>query len=107
MGLTRERVIKDIENLEDATKVEETVKTGYCDTIADNLSLWIAVEEDIGDSYMRLSEKLDPKAGRKLEDLANKSNDTVKVLQRLLKSFEALGQERAARISALDEMRVS
>jgi len=102
--LTRERVIKDIGNIEEAVKVEETVRTGYCDVISDNLNLWIAVEEDIEDSYNRLSKKVDPKAGRAFEELALKSGDTVKTLRKLSKTLEELDDQQVDRIRVLGRL---
>jgi hypothetical protein len=60
MSKEKERVIIDFKNLGDAAKVEETVKTGYCDTIEDNLNTWAAVEEDMIESYVNLAKKADP-----------------------------------------------
>ena len=105
--MARERVIKEIGSLEDAAKVEETVKTGYCDDIADNIGLWIAVEEDIADSYRRLSRKLDPRVARKLDELSKNSGETLETLRKLQKSLEALTEERSRRIHTLREMKES
>lgn len=97
----------DIEGLEQAAKVEETVKTGYCDTIEDNLTYWIASEEDIMDSYSRLAEKADTGLANTLEDLIMDSKSTVSDLRVLLKSFEALGRRRASRIAKIRELEKS
>jgi hypothetical protein len=101
MQLTRERVIIDIEDLEQAAKVEETVNTGYCDTIRDNLAHWIAVEEDIVDSYSRLVGRAGNKYGKSLENLIADSKDTLCTLRELLDSFESLSQRRTSRIQAI------
>lgn len=106
-NLKRERVIIDIKTLEDAAKVEETVKTGYCDTVKDNLNTWIAVEEDIMDSYGNLSKETGPKSARALQEFAAESKETVKTLRELLKSFEELGQHRASRIQKIRDLNAS
>ena len=105
--MTRERVIKDIRNLEDAAKIEETVKTGYCDTITENIEYWIAVEEDIVDSYTRLSKETGPGAAPQIKDLANESVETLDALRRLQKSFETLGQERLTRMQTIKKLRTA
>ena len=102
--MTRERVIVDIEGLEEAAKVEETVNTGYCDTIRDNLAHWIAVEEDIVDSYARLAENLGSKSGKSLGNLIADSKDTLSTLRELLNSFESLSQRRTSRIQAIRDL---
>jgi ABC-type transporter Mla subunit MlaD len=105
--LKRERVIIDIKTLDDAAKVEETVKTGYCDTIKDNLNVWIAVEEDIIDSYGSLSKKVGPKSDRALQEFATESKETLNKLRELLKSFEALGQQRENRVQKIRDLNAS
>jgi len=105
--LTRERIIVDIEGLEQAAKVEETVKSGYCDTIQDDLTYWIAAEEDIVDSYTRLAGSGAPESVKSLQDLIADSKDTVSELRELLKSFESLGRRRTSRISRIRELEKS
>ena len=105
--MTRERVIIDIEGLEQAAKVEETVNTGYCDTIKDNLAHWIAVEEDIVDSYASLAAKAGGKSGQGLQSLIADSKDTLSTLRDLLNSFESLSQRRTSRIKAIRDLEKS
>ena len=105
--MTRERVIIDIEGLEQAAKVEETVNTGYCDTIKDNLAHWIAVEEDIVDSYARLAAKAGGKSGQGLQSLIADSKDTLSTLRDLLNSFDSLSQRRTSRIKAIRDLEKS
>lgn len=50
------RVIKDIQTLDQAIKVEQDVESGYYSVIHDNVTYWIAVEEDVIESYTRLME---------------------------------------------------
>lgn len=54
MTSKRDRVIKDIESLDQAIKAEKDVESGYHGTIDENISYWIAVEEDIVESYTKL-----------------------------------------------------
>lgn len=48
------RIIKDIENLDQAIKAEQNVESGYHATIDEYLSYWMAVEEDVVESYTKL-----------------------------------------------------
>lgn len=104
--MTRDRVITDIEGLEEAAKVEEAVNTGYCDTIKDNLTHWIAVEEDIVDSYSRMAKAGDNHA-KPLEGLIADSKDTLTTLKGLMNSFESLSKRRAKRIKAIRDLEKS
>jgi len=51
----RERVIVEFEGAKEAKKVEETVKTGYVETAIESLIQWMAVEDDLADSYEELA----------------------------------------------------
>jgi rubrerythrin len=50
------RVINDIKTLDQAIKVEQDVESGYYSVIHENVSYWIAVEEDVIESYTKLME---------------------------------------------------
>jgi rubrerythrin len=50
------RVINDIKTLDEAIKVEKDVESGYYSVIHENVSYWIAVEEDVIESYTKLME---------------------------------------------------
>jgi len=96
--MSRERVIVEIETLEQALKVEETVRTGYCDPIAENLAVWMAVEEDLSNSYEKLSVNYpQPEIKKALTDLHDESKNNIKELHELLKSIEHFGKMRDRR----------
>lgn len=99
MRPARERVIVEIENLDQALRVEETIKTGYCDPVAENLLAWIAAEEDVSDSYEKLAEKFKDvnEVRESLLALREESQKTIKMLQDLLDSIEELGATRDRR----------
>ena len=101
----RERVIVEIENPDQALKLEETVKTGYCDPIAENLVAWIAVEEDLVSSYEKLSEKY-PQQDIKnvMKELHEESKNNIIVLHEILKSIEQLGQARDQRRHLIEKL---
>ncbi|HXQ92051.1 MAG TPA: hypothetical protein VN739_03530, partial [Nitrososphaerales archaeon] len=76
--MSRERVIVEIENLEQALKLEETVRTGYCDPIAENLVAWIAVEEDLVSSYEKLSKKYSQQGpNNTIKELSEESKNNI------------------------------
>lgn len=49
-------MIKDIQTLDQAIKVEQDVESGYYSVIHENVLYWIAVEEDVIESYTKLME---------------------------------------------------
>jgi len=104
--MARERVIVEIQNLEQALRVEETIKTGYCDTISENFLAWIAVEEDLADSYSKLSEKFEnkEKVKKAITGLSEESRKTIELVQKLLDSVEELGAARDRRRSIIQEL---
>ncbi|HXZ97877.1 MAG TPA: hypothetical protein VED24_00760 [Candidatus Acidoferrum sp.] len=57
--MSRSRIIKKIENFEDAVKVEKSIESGYHGVIDEHISYWIAVEEDVVDSYSRIADRTD------------------------------------------------
>ncbi|HYB03027.1 MAG TPA: hypothetical protein VED17_01105 [Nitrososphaerales archaeon] len=104
--MSRERIIVEIETLDQAEKVEETIKTGYCELIAENLLAWIAAEEDINDSYNKLSLKFADRAELRgvMEKLAEESKNNVNCLQRILDSIEELRAQRDQRLNVIQEL---
>jgi len=97
-SLTRERVIVEIESLGQALKVEQTIRTGYCDPISENILQWIAVEEDLANSYRKIAGKSDNLELKKvLSELEQESMETESKLQTLLKNMEELRQARLNR----------
>jgi hypothetical protein len=102
--MSRERVIVEIENLEQALKLEETVRTGYCDPIAENLVAWIAVEEDLVSSYEKLSKKYSQQEPNStIKELSEESKNNIIVLHEILKSVEQLGQARDLRRQLIEK----
>jgi rubrerythrin len=103
--MSRERVIVEIQNLDQALKVEETIKTGYCDPIAENLLAWMAVEEDLSDSYDKLSAESPSKEVKEtIAALSKESKNNVKLLQEFLDTVEEFGAARDRRRAALERL---
>jgi len=97
--MVRERVIVEIQNLDQALKVEETIGTGYCEPIAENLRAWIAVEEDLIDSYEKLSEKFaeNHEVKKAMSMLYEESRNNIKIIQNIHDSIEGLVAARDRR----------
>lgn len=96
MKAKRERVIVEVKDLAQAAKIEETVGTGYCDVIAEFLTNWIAVEEDLIESYGRF-----PKAEPQVQALADESGRNLVTLGQLLATVEELGRQRRERVRSI------
>jgi hypothetical protein len=101
--MNRERVIVEIHNLGQALKVEDTIKTGYCDPIAENLLAWMAVEEDLASSYEGISAaSADRDSKEAMNLLAAESINNVKLLQNLLDTVEEFGAARERRKKTIE-----
>ncbi len=104
--MERERVIVDIETLDQALKVEETVKTGYCDVIIENIVQWIAIEEDLKNSYDRLSEKNSQRSSKEaLLEFAKASKENKDSLNHFLKLFEDFSSKKVRQIERLKALK--
>lgn len=92
-------MIVDLKTLEQAEKVEESIKTGYIDAIMENLVNWLAVEEDLSESYEKLSKALaTPDERETANELFVLSSSDVEVLRMRLQGLEGLDSERQKRI---------
>jgi len=56
----RERIITEIETVDQAVKAEKNVELGYHGVIDENIAYWLAVEEDLIESYIKLLKKTVP-----------------------------------------------
>jgi hypothetical protein len=95
----RERIIIDIQTMEQAERVEQSVESGYVESIIENIVAWIAVEEDLSESYEKLSKSLPSSEGRQTAtQLYMLSTSDADVLHRRLEEFEGFESERRKRI---------
>ncbi|HEY4657634.1 MAG TPA: hypothetical protein VIH34_04030 [Candidatus Bathyarchaeia archaeon] len=82
--MSRTRVIKDIENLDQAIKAEQDVESGYHSVIDENLTYWMAVEEDVIDSYTKLIEaSQSTEMKRTLEQIIDDSRKHRRILEQV------------------------
>jgi hypothetical protein len=100
--MTRTRLLKEINSTEDARKVEETVKTGYSETSIENMTHWLAAEEDLVDSYGQLADSSDDaKKKNAFKKLQAESKANLALLTDLQKTLEKLDRARTERIDLL------
>jgi ferritin-like metal-binding protein YciE len=95
------RVIKEIESLDQAIKAEQNVESGYHATIDEYLSYWMAVEEDVVESYSKLVETIqNSEVKRTLEQLIEDSKKHRKMLEYISVSLNEImkDEERHARM---------
>jgi hypothetical protein len=95
-------VIVDFRTIEDAKKIEETVKTGYAETSIENLNQWAAVEEDLAESYGKLAELSETPARQGVfRQLHEESRRNMVELAGLVDYLEGLDRARVKRIELL------
>jgi len=100
-GRGRERVIKDIETVEQAVKAEKDVESGYHGVIDENIAYWLAVEEDIIESYTKLMKQTNNrKIKTTLARIIDDSKNHVRMLTSIKKAFAKImaDEQRHARL---------
>ena len=89
--MSRPRVIKQIETFDDAVKAERDVESGYDRVIDEHITYWIAVEEDIVDSYSKLIAKTEnPKIRTILSDIVADSRRHAEMLRSVAETFRKI-----------------
>jgi len=99
--LSRPRVIKQIETFDDAVKAERDVESGYDRIIDEHITYWIAVEEDIVDSYSKLiAQTENPKIRATLSQIVADSRRHADMLRSVAETFRKimLDEEKHARL---------
>ena len=99
--MSRPRVIKQIETFDDAVKAERDVESGYDRVIDEHITYWIAVEEDIVDSYSKLIAKTEnPKIRTTLSQIVADSRRHADMLRSVAETFRKimLDEEKHARL---------
>lgn len=103
--MTHTRVLKEFSSTEDATKVEETVKTGYSETAIENLVQWAGVEEDLAESYGQMADASTNQTSRDaFIRLQEESKRNVVEISGLVDYLEGLDKARAKRIGLLKSL---
>lgn len=103
--MKRARVLAEIESLEQAKRVEETVKTGYAETTQDEIVRWMAVEEDLANSYGKLQAGAVGSGQRDLVvRLREESEKNIGLLGEILEKIKALDAQRTRRIEEISRL---
>lgn len=104
-GRGRERVIKDIETVDQAVKAEKDVESGYHGVIEENITYWLAVEEDIIESYTKLMEQTDnEKIKAKLAEIIEDSKNHIRILTSIKQSFNKIMSDEQRHAKILQEL---
>jgi rubrerythrin len=103
----RERVIVDIETVDQAVKAEKDVEIGYHGAIDENITYWLAVEEDIIESYTKLLKKTEnTKIKNTLIKIIEDSKNHIRILTSIKKSFDKIASDEHRHAKMLEELRV-
>ena len=101
----RERIIKDIETLDQAVKAEKDVESGYHGVIEENISYWLAVEQDIIDSYTKLANQSeDKKVKSTLTKIVEDSENHIQMLTSMRKTFDKIMEDEDRHAKLLQEL---
>ena len=101
----RERIINDIETLDQAVKAEKDVEIGYHGVIEENLTHWLAVEEDIIESYTKLAKQSDSKKIKNtLTKIVEDSKNHVRILTSIRKSFTKIMTDEQRHAKLLQDL---
>ena len=100
-----ERIVASIENLDQAAKVEKDVLSAYQRVIEENISYWMAVEEDIVDSYTKMADRTDSvKLRVTLSRLVEDSKAHIEVLGSIRENFRKIAADEVRHGKMLEEL---
>ena len=100
-----ERIVPDIENFDQALKVERDVLSGYERVIEENISYWIAVEEDIIESYTKMASASDSvKLRGTLKSLLEDSKEQIEILRSIRENFRKIATDEVRHAKILEEL---
>src|SRR5208337_2504374 len=101
----RERVIRNIETIEQAIKAEN-VEIGYHHAIEENVLFWIATEEDIIESYSKLLKGTDNKKIKAtLTKIIQDSKNHVLMLTEIRKRFSSIASDEQRHAKMLEDLK--
>jgi len=105
IGKGRERIVKDIETLQQALKLEKAVKQGYYTVVAEYISYWLGVEEDTVDSYIKLLEQTDnEKIKSTLAQIVEDSKNHMRILRSTRESLDRIVSDGLRHTNLLREL---
>ena len=101
----RERIIKDVETLDEAVKAEKDVESGYHGVIDENISYWLAVEEDMIESYTKLAKKSkNRKVKTTLNRIIDDSKNHIRMLTSIRKTFNKIMADEHRHAALLQDL---
>jgi len=104
-GRGRERIIKDIETVEQAVKAEKDVESGYHGIIDESIAYWLAVEEDIIESYTKLMKQTtNRKIKTTLTNIINDSKNHIRMLSSIKKAFAKIMADEKRHAKLLESL---
>lgn len=86
-GRGRARVIQEIETVEQGIKVELDVESGFYKILNDHITYWIAVEEDVVDSYTSLLERSEGEVKTNLAQIVEGTKNHIRSLESIKQSL--------------------
>jgi len=102
----RERILKDIETVDQAVKAEKDVESGYHGVIDENIAYWLAVEEDIVESYTKLVSKTkNKKIITTLTKIIADSKNHIRMLTSINKAFTKIMNDEQRHAKLLESLR--
>lgn len=102
----RERVIRDIQTVDEAIKAEKDVEVGYHNAIEENVLLWLATEEDIIESYTKfVKDSESTKIKTTLTKIIEDSKNHIRILTSIRKSFDKIASDEHRHAKMLEELR--
>ncbi|HXY83269.1 MAG TPA: hypothetical protein VEH56_06065 [Candidatus Saccharimonadales bacterium] len=102
----RERILKDIETVDQAVKAEKDVESGYHGVIDENIAYWLAVEEDIVESYTKLVAKTkNKKIIATLTRIIADSKNHIRMLTSINKAFTKIMKDEQRHAELLESLR--
>lgn len=93
-------MIKEINSVDQAIKIEESVVKGYYESIREAIKEWIMVEEDIAESYQKFNNSI-------MNNLAEDSRNTIKILNKILNEINDVVDSRKKRVQILKELKIN
>lgn len=104
-GGGRERIIKDVETLDQAVKAEKDVEAGFHGVIEENISYWLAVEEDIVESYMKLAKtSRNRKIKTTLAKIIEDSKNHIRMLTSMRRNVNKIMADEQRHAAMLQEL---
>jgi len=102
----RDRIISDIQTIDQAIRAEMDVELGYHSVIDENIAYWLAVEEDIIESYNKLIKQTSNKKIKTvLTRIIGDSENHVRILTSIKKSFTKIMTDEKRHAELLESLR--